>query len=152
MKKVSDTPPTLEGPNTKIWKGEPREGDHATIGNWMIHAPWMHPFWSWHYLSLVHLRELDGVSPPNMQFPEATHEFLVLALNPEHEPDWGKLYYLTPPSITQQFIAENDAQALEWIELILPQIAEGELSVDSDFRSTWFHFLREHKIEDFRQA
>ena len=137
--------------NTRIWQGEVPDDNPFTLGHWIVFAPWMHMAWNYHYLSLIHVRDVEGHPPAVMQFEEATHEFQVLAISPDNEPtNFTEITPLMPVSIAQQFVAENDAEALELIELQLPHIAAGELSVDSDYRSVWHHILREHKLADFK--
>ena len=51
--------PWLDG-LSRIWR-VPYDKDlaPATVGAWLIHAPWMHLAWSWHVASAVHLRPMD---------------------------------------------------------------------------------------------
>jgi hypothetical protein len=105
----------------------------------------MHPFWSFHYAGLIHLRDIEGGKPVHKAFPTATHEFMVFALNPDSPPtlDPFSIAVLEPISIVQQFVAASDAAALSAIECLLSKIARGQLSVDSDYRSEWRKLLTE---------
>lgn len=137
--------PWLEGPRTKVWTVPfDVEKSPTALGCWLIHAPWMHPLWSYHVASLVHLRDHDGVLPAKLQAMNSTHEFLVFALDPDHEPVElvaTQFAYLRPASIAQQFARPNDAEALQVVERALGLVAAGRVSVDSDFRSVWWHLL-----------
>ncbi len=147
--------PDLESSATKIWQDTEHSDDPFSLARWIIWAPWVHSMWPYHFCSVVHLRDVEGSTPAKMQFPEATHEFMVLSLNPEHEPDpnhMEALYFLTPPSIAQQFTATDDAEALEIIELNLQLVLQQRLSLDSDYRRSWEHILREHTIDEMRQG
>jgi hypothetical protein len=117
--------------------------DDACLSVWLVHAPWMHIAWCWHYCSLIHLRDLPNQSkPPTLQFPEATHEFIVFALDPDHRPNLDveklePLHILEPVSIVQQFNALSDAAALGRVEHMLRHVAQGQLTLDSDGRRSW---------------
>ncbi len=124
----------------------PNFTNEHTLGCWLIQGPF-HIAWNQWTASLVHLRgEKDG-KPANFQFPGATHEFLIMAISPndpiqaDHDPDVA-VQYLTPIDVCQQFIAENDAEALEKIEHLLEHVRRGELSPDQDYRSHWRMRLR----------
>ena len=136
--------PWIESPSTKIWKATfNKENSPACLSAYLVHAPWMHPMWDYHLATLVHLRPLDDF-PANFQFPEATHEFAVLALNPEQEPislDATKFQGLQPISIAQQFISLSDDGAIEIIEKHLEFVKNGMISLDSDFRTAWKQLL-----------
>lgn len=94
-----------------------------TVCSWLLTAPMAHPAWSQYNLAVVRLREMPGWPPPKRQFPGATHEFLVVALDPEQGPytaenmkrfidgeQAGRLPYLTPVNIAHQ-IEGTDEEA-----------------------------------------
>ena len=128
---------------SKIWR-VPYDRDKApgTVGFWLIHAPWMHLAWSWHVVSIVHLRPMNGTEA-NFQFEDATHEFMVVAIDPNHEPTlkYESFKYLRPISICQQFVAKSDDEARQVIELQMINVAAGSLSLDSDYRGVWQKLL-----------
>ena len=130
--------------NTRIWNFPRDEYNEYTVGGWIVRAPWMHLAWSWYVVALYHLR---GKGPDNKpavkQFPEATHEFGVYALHPDHEVDTRRLYRLEPMNLAQQFEATDDAEALGVVETTLDAVLAKRLSLDSDYRKTWHHLLRE---------
>jgi len=154
-------PPCKQTPHTQIWdmlerlralpdKGMEHPADDAGLGAWWIHAPWMScGAWHWHYVSVVHLRDLPGQSkPPKRLFPEATHEVVAFAIDPacHIDPEADQLTmprFLAPISIGQQFTAANDAEALALIERCLDLVVAGNLTVESHDRSTWAHLLLE---------
>ncbi|KKM27097.1 hypothetical protein LCGC14_1578220 [marine sediment metagenome] len=134
--------PWLDG-LSRIWR-VPYDQDTApaTIGFWLIHAPWMHLAWSWHVASIVHLRPIDGAKA-TFQFEEATHEFMVVAIDPNHEPtlDHKSFKFLRPISICQQFLARSDDKAVQTVEIQMENVAKGGLSLDSDYRGAWRRLL-----------
>lgn len=122
----------------------------ATVGSdWLVHAPYGHPFWWWYAVSVVHLRPLPGMPPPNMVREDATHEIMFLALDPSHPlPDvdnWAAMKYLTPPDLAWQFIVDRDEQAKELGDLVVRHICDGQ-SPDQDFRTYW-HGAIENTVE-----
>jgi hypothetical protein len=152
---VSTQQPWRESAHTQIWDvterarqfGTQHPQDDASLAVWFVHAPWMHPFWCWHYVSVIHLRDLPGQSKPAVRtVPGATHELIVLSVDPDTPPDLktadlGRVKYLTPPDVVQQFIAANDAEALRRIEEGLGLTVDGQLTLDSDGRMAWRHLL-----------
>lgn len=86
---------------------------------WLLTAPDAHPLWSQFALSCVRLVEAPGWPPPILLFPGATHELLVVALNPDDGPfDRATLTerarlgvpmpYLLPVNIVEQFTATDE--------------------------------------------
>lgn len=106
----------------------------AGLDSWVITAPCWHPYWSQYSLSVVTLTDLPGVPAPVKHFPEATHELLVVTLNPEHGPydartitlTAGDLPFLTPVNIAQQFVATDD-QARHLAQLCARAVVHGVL-------------------------
>jgi hypothetical protein len=139
-------------PITRRWAAPfDRDKAPATVAVWLIDAPWAHPLWDYHAVFIVHLRgDVDG-KPAALQFPGATHEFAVVALDPGYQPnpdqpeDWR---WLNPLSICQQFIAESDAVAVQKIEQLLLRVDRASLTVDSDGRSAWRRLLLEQRQEE----
>lgn len=96
----------------------PRFGQ--TVCHWLLTAPVYHPLWTQYLLACVRLDDnAAGFPPPRLQFVGATHELLVLALNPErgvqdettmagYAEAGGGLPFLTPINIAEQFQATDD--------------------------------------------
>lgn len=117
--------------------------EDAYMGGYLIHAPAAHPLRAWHLLMGIHLRP-DNRAPtlPFLRFPGATHEIMVLALNPEHDaaldPDDRETFkWLEPPDVTEQVVLGSDDQARELVRLCATGCVHGVLVPDSDFRSAW---------------
>lgn len=108
---------TVTGPYGKAEKVFiPDTPDAAqTVTSWLITAPGAHPLWSQYNLFVVRLDDdVPGFPPPHRQFPGATHELLLVALEPA-----GNLYtaemlhtkplqWLEPINICEQFTATDD--------------------------------------------
>lgn len=98
----------------------------ATLVAYLIDAPGFHPLWSQYVLSVVTLADVEGVPPATLKFPGATHELLVIALNPDAGPQTveslatgaaaGRIQYLTPVNIAEQYEATDDEMTqLAWL-------------------------------------
>lgn len=111
--------------------------------SWIIDAPWAHPVWNQYALCLYDLTTpLDRAGPVEFYLEGATHEFILVALDPKHhvprDTTPGKpLRRLDPPNYGYQFIAESDAAAAARVQECVDGIAAGKLSPDTDFRSLW---------------
>lgn len=109
-----------------------------TVCSWLLTAPWAHPLWSQYNLAVVRLRDgIPGFAPPKRQFPGATHELLVVALNPEHGPQdvkrmqeyaaaGGGMPCLTPVNIAHQ-LEGTDEEAAELAEFAAAAVAHAAL-------------------------
>lgn len=119
---------------TEEQKADPR----AAIGSrlYIVDQPGVNIFWSEYGLFLIDLvTEIEGVDPAKKRFPEATHELIIFALNPDraHDPDdFDPNNHLTPPNLVHQFKAtQRDAERI--MHLLCRSFVEGRLSPDSDF-------------------
>ena len=93
-----------------------------TLCSWLLTAPQAHPLWTQYLLCVVRLRDAPGFPPPHLQFPGATHELIVVALDPERGPykaetmmsqfGSGNLPYLLPVNIVYQVEATDDEARL----------------------------------------
>ena len=108
--------------------------DHgAHIGTWLLHCPGQSPAWEHYMLSAVHLRPIPGESKPaTIKVPGATHEFLVLALNPERTPtpDNPPWPHLTPANVVEQVELPDDAAAAELLALCAQAVVDGVLPAE----------------------
>lgn len=136
-----------EDERTKIWQyiGAFKDSP-CVVGGWVIWAPWMHPAWQYHSIGVIHLRPTGNEAEDEalyIDYPEATHEFAAVALNPDYVPDdFLELRWMSPINIAQQFTAKNDATALRKIELLILQVGTDHISLGSDARNTWHNILR----------
>jgi hypothetical protein len=111
-----------------------------TVCSWLITAPVFHPAWSQYLLTVVRLRDgIPGFPPPKRQFPGATHELLVITLNPEQGPYGadlchryarGGMPYLTPVNVTHQ-IEGTDGEAAELARFAAWGVINGHLEPES---------------------
>jgi hypothetical protein len=117
----------------------------GTVDGWLLFQPGAHILWTYWAITTVHLREIPGVKPAHLKFNGATHEVMVMALNPEQPlPDLeavgrgdASFSFLTPIDICEQFIVNDDAQAAQLCELMVHACVDGYASPDQDWRRWW---------------
>jgi hypothetical protein len=146
--------PDFEGMAGRAWRIDIRPEDRvqrdqdASLAGWHMHCPHAHPFWSWYMVTLIHLRDLPGMSKlATKNYPEASHEVVVMSLNPDHplrEPGRVQhpLNYLVPFDHVIQFDGTNDEQAVHVIELYVRACVDGHISPDQDYRQAWKDMMR----------
>lgn len=106
-----------------------------TLAWWLVDAPkWaplLVPFRQW-VIAVVRLRDdVPGFPPPTRKFDGATHEVLVLTLDPDHpatpeqmvQPGY-RSRHLTPVNVAEQFEATDDEMA-EVVELCACAVVDG---------------------------
>jgi hypothetical protein len=127
----------------------PTPDEGATLALWIVNGPF-HPMWRWWQLAIVHLRPIPGVKPATLKRDGASHEVMILSLDPKREPDIDALDrgdystfpgYLTPPDLVYQVVGLDDEQAVTLAEHMIEAIVAGRLAPDSDFRERWHHAL-----------
>jgi hypothetical protein len=138
--------PDLEYGAQKAWKVLARDPDQpgqaATVDCWLINGPY-HIWWSYWLISAVHLRPIEGTPPALIQFPGASHEFLIVSLlsppsdHPAPDPDdLSTFQILTPVDLCHQEAGLTDEQAAEICGLMAKYAVNGQ-STDSDYRRHW---------------
>lgn len=131
----------IMGATGKMWpmrlppeSQRPTPDQAATLAAWMLKIPGWNPAWDMYCLSVVHLRDIPGASkPPFLKFPEATHEILLVALDPQHAPDPEQPFHLkilTPVNVTEQFTVSTDLQAVQLCEKVAYACLEGKLPIE----------------------
>lgn len=105
----------------------------AQLSAWVITAPCWHIFWSQYMIAVVSLAEFPGIDPPVIDFPGATHELMVIALNPDHGPYDARnvtpenpVVYMLPHNICEQFTT-TDKRAIELCELFAGAVIDGRM-------------------------
>lgn len=136
--------PTLTGRHGRAWLIDTSKFEKAfpaCIALWMVEAPWAHPFWHSYIISLVDLKERESdEEKPTLYFPTATHEFMVLAIDPRKKRmqafEMVSDFCLHPPNFSAQ-MTSDDVQAAKLIEATVKEILSGDLSPDTDFTHEW---------------
>jgi hypothetical protein len=130
----------------------------ASLAAWLLHLPGQHPLWDYYELAVIHLRPIDGTPPPVLYEPDAEYEVIMLALNPEFQPDPddpGTLHHLTPINYTLQFKGVTDAGAVEAVERVARRFVEGGLIAEP--QGIWgarelFRQVFERALQEARRA
>lgn len=120
---VEEPPSTVENP-------------HAGLGTtWLLTCPDRHPLWHQWMLSAVHLAHRGGLEDAKLQFSGATHEVIVVALNPEHgwvTPSTPMPWpYLEPINIAQQITCDSDQHVLDLLSLLAQGVVHGILDPET---------------------
>lgn len=122
---IMNIPPTIIGNYGCAWLAPVTDETRLLLptatGTWLLHCPGEHPFWSWYIVSSCALRDVAGVRPAKVNVLGATHEILVIALNPDYVPGdgwytaheteaWG-WHYMEPANLSEQVLGLTDADA-----------------------------------------
>lgn len=105
----------------------------AQLISWIVTAPGWNRFWSQYMIAVVSLADFPGHEPAHLQYPEATHELLVIALNPDHGPYHAEtttqdnpVKYMLPYNVVEQFTT-TDERAIEICHGLTHAVVEGML-------------------------
>ena len=120
----------------------------AQLVSWIITAPGWHRFWDQYMIAIVSLADFPGHEPAKLQYPEATHELLVIALNPDSGPyqagsttEENPVKYLLPHNVIEQFTT-TDERAIEICHGLTHAVVDGMLCPEtiespSMIRDSW---------------
>jgi hypothetical protein len=118
---------------------EPRK--QGTVAEWLVFCPGAHAFWSYWWLSMIHLRPIDGAPDAVVTTPGAGWEIVSIAQSPDMQPDPDlddTRWWLIPVEWEVQFgSVRTDAEAEQVAMAVVRAIMRGEVSPDSDFESFW---------------
>ena len=149
---IDELPPVMQGKGGRAWQidldalrkriGEDKPD--ATIGEWLIECPSAHPLWHSYVIALISMRPVVGLDTPIFFLDGATHEILLVALDPT-KPRLpiilGEVSFLAsslePLNFAAQFIEIDDALAIDRIRKTVADICAGGLNPDTDNRSSW---------------
>jgi hypothetical protein len=140
--------PDIKGPAAEVWECSGKAQDAAqtaTLVVYLVKMSGAHPFWDHWIVTVVHLRDIDGAPPANLQYPEAEYELLIVALNPEASPENidpddlpAPLPWLSPIDAAIQFDCGGmDQAAIKIARLAIESMTRGEASPDTDYRGHW---------------
>lgn len=105
----------------------------AALVCWIVTAPMYHPAWSQYALSVIRLADTPGVPPAVLRFPGATHELMVMALDPTRGPvtaTTGQIGFLHPFNIVEQFEATDD-EMRDLASLLVQAVVQGLLDPET---------------------
>jgi len=149
-----DRKPDIVGTQGRAWEWKLDTAQRpAMVSTWLLDAPSAHPMWKSYLVAIVHLRAIDGAPPAKIHEPGATHEVVVMALNPDHEPNPdkpGPIAYLSPANLVSQVTLGSDHAGKMLVRRLVEAFCIGELSPDTDW---WQHQLRwlERTVAEIRR-
>lgn len=121
------------GSATEVVIDAPGSDNDATVACWLLHCPGQSPAWAHYLLSAVHLRAVVGGHEAEVRVPGATHEVLLLALDPEKSPvpdnpaSWA---WLLPLNVQEQVQLGSDDQAADLVESCVRAMLAGNLPAE----------------------
>lgn len=137
-------PPDIAGRRAKVWLVTPTPAcaakSQACLETWLVHYPGIHPFWSWWAVSVCSLADMPGLPPAQIRLDGASHEVIIVALNPEAgEPNvddqFDALPWMSPPELCHQVKRLTDDQARRLVGQLCRAFADGVSAPDGDYRS-----------------
>lgn len=152
--KITETTPTLEGPHGKAWEKDLEsmrkkypDIQDTTVKAYVVEAAWAHPFWKHYFIGVISFADVEGIEPAEIRLEGATHEIIVVALNPDEIPTVDDNdAFLTPINFTGQFKATTDEAASELLKFTVYEILNGILSPDTDFTCCWVQRFNETEV------
>lgn len=111
----------------------------GTVAMWLLDCPGQSPAWSHYSLSVVHLRPIPGADPAEVTVPGATHQFALVALNPDYTHDpldpytWARL---TPHNLEEQVEVPDDEGAWRLALGCVHEVVNGRLWAEPPFPGT----------------
>lgn len=140
-----------------ILEGEPPSPDvQAQVATWFLICPGQSPAWDCYFLSLVHLRPIEGGKPPVISREGATHEVMLFALDADRNPvpdDFTTWNPLWPQNFVGQYTAPDDETAKHDAKLMALAVIHGITWAEpplSGQREPWEGSLR--KLEEHHRG
>jgi hypothetical protein len=101
----------------------------VTISRWLLTLPGQCLLWSHYLLGIVSLADAPGVPPANKIYPEATHEIMLIALDPEGKPTptGGRWITLTPLNFVHQLDGVSPELLVRLAEMLARALVDGHL-------------------------
>lgn len=119
----------------------------ASLGGWLIEMPFATPLLNYHIAGLTHLRDIPGSPPAIKGRPDATHEFAMYSLAPDHKSridpsDASTLRDFVGQDMVEWLKFPTDERALTIVKFAIQKCVEGELIPAKDSRKDWAEFFR----------
>ena len=152
MSKIDEVPPILKSKVGAAWlldleairAREDAYPEDCTLMGYIVSAPWAHPLWSNYLISVITLADKPGVRPATIRKTGATHEIMVIALNPKFVPETdGPPHCLFPSNFAGQYIAQDDREAENILIETVKMVVRAELNPDTDFIRSWENLFPE---------
>jgi hypothetical protein len=105
----------------------------ATLATWFLNCPGQSAAWDRYLLSVIHLRPIAGVKPAGIRVPGATHEVVLVALDPDKHPHPTKprtWAFLRPVNVAEQITLPDDNAARHVAKLAARAVVDGVLPAE----------------------
>ena len=160
LKEARMRQPDMIAPWCRIWKIRPKvirkKSWEATLTSWIIEGPYHRALNNW-VLGVIDLKNIPGVQPATLHYPEARFEIAITAVDPvipinvdEIEAGTGVFHILRSPDFVKQFHDVTEEEAVAIAENMITDILLGNASPESDWRSIWRVFV-ENELEKIRK-
>jgi hypothetical protein len=110
-----------------------RPDEAATVAAWFLHCPGQSAAWDRYMLYVIHLRPIPGVKPAVVHVPHATHEVVLVALDPERNPVPAKpktWSFLHPLNVVDQVTVPSDDAAQSLARDCAQAVVDGRLPAE----------------------
>lgn len=120
----------------------------ATVAAWFLSCPRQSPAWEHYLLKVLHLRPIEGGRPVNLAREGATHEVLLVALDPDRKPvphDAQTWLHLYPVNAAEQLVLPHDGAARVAVEIAAQLVMHGVLPAEPPLSGAvepWHSVLR----------
>lgn len=123
----------LIGPRGRAWGLPLDQGrkPHAALAAWLLQVPGAHPVWSHYFLQVIHLRPVPGLPAPHKVAEDATHEFVVYAVDSGENPDperMESIQILHPVNVVAQVSGMTDEVVVQVLKLCALACLDGRLN------------------------
>lgn len=142
--------PDLSGDFGRAWrvdleKRSPEERK-SSLELWAVHRPGTYPFAEWFIVSVVSLKQLEGLPPAWRKYPEAEFELMVMMTDPAQgaiDADAKDLSFkVISCEIVEQFHGTDEAQAKELGRLAVKAVVNGLAQPDCGYAGLWKVLVR----------
>lgn len=110
-----------------------RPDTEATVALWLLTCPGWSPVWTQYVLAVIHLRPIEGVPPAHMDRSDASHEVMLVALDPTLGTVSADSYltvsppFLTPINVRHQVTGITDEDARRLAGIVAAAVVHGLL-------------------------
>lgn len=153
--------PDRTAPHGRGWRCRHPDADRfpAAVETWLLHVPQAHPYWAFWMVGAIALDPDRGVDRRALQFAEATHEFIIVAMDPARPipppSRWEDAVYSDAPDLKFQVELPTDERgdraAREIVVLMARTVIERGMSPDAVNRAYWIKSIQA-TVNDVREG
>ena len=105
----------------------------ACVSCWLLYCPGQSMAWDRFLFSAIHLRPIEDVKPAVINLPNASHEVILVALNPDYMPDPNDTetwHMLLPINVMEQVELPDDQAARSLMRACVVAVVHGSLPAE----------------------